>query len=545
MFSLFLASLVLSVPATQGRSIQGESAPCAICGEWEGKIDFGTALQPIRVQLTQSQSGELRATLDLPTVGVTGRPLRDVTIGDSVRFLYDGRQGVAEYTGKLQPDAAITGWFRQGELAGSFYLVREIPVDLELNKRVAGSYRLADDRFLDVGPFSEDGNRLGMYDSKTQRYHVLRATSDSQFFAGASVGVAYPKSVLITVERRNGQISGLRWKEAGGEEMRASRIAPFVEEEIEFRTGDVIMRGTLTKPLEGDRHPVVVMVPGSMTGPPRPAGYWPYFMVRHGVAMVTFDKRGTGGSAGDWRKVGYEEQAQDLLSLVSVLRQRADVDTARLGLWGNSEGGWTAPLAASRSRDVKFLIIKSSSALPVRDAVAREAELRLRDGTGLSDSDVRAALTFKQSIEALALAAEPWNRIWMRIDSAYATVRGQDWFNFVGEAPKDHWWWGWWRLRGSHDPFPVLTAVKVPTLVLLGENDCCMPPARENAAAFERAFEVARNRQASVRVLSKGSHGLMEVESSVMSAGPRATRYVPGYLDGIAEWLRVNGISVR
>ncbi len=536
-------AITLQIASSPPQAEAQGRAPCGICGTWEGRIDLGTVLQPIRVKLERSDSGGMRGSLDLPSVGRTGLPLRAVEVTDSVRFLYDGQQGLATYAGRLQADDAITGRFSQGALAGTFYLVREAAVNLELNKSFAGSYQLGTDRFLDVGPFSEDGNRLGMFDSQTRRYHVFRATSDTEFFTGPSVGVAYPKSVLLTFERKNGVVTGLRWRATGRAELRARRVAPFVEEEIEFRNGGVVMRGTLTKPKVGSKHPVVVMVPGSMTGPPRPAGYWPYFMVRQGVAMVTFDKRGTGGSGGDWRKVGYDEQANDLIALVKVLRSRPDVDTARVGLWGNSEGGWTSPLAASRSTDVKFLIIRSASALPVREAVAQEAELRLRDGTGLSDEDVKTALTFKQAIEAIALSRGSWDSTWVRMDSAYATARGKPWFNFVGEAPKDHWWWAWWKPRGAYDPFAALSEVRVPTLVLLGDRDCCMPPAGRNAKAFAAAFQRAGNHDVDIRVLPNASHGLMEVESSFMSSGPRATRYVEGYLDGITEWLQKHGIS--
>ena len=48
--------------------------------------------------------------------------------------------------------------------------------------------------------------------------------------------------------------------------------------------------------------------------------------------------------------------ADDALAGLRLLRTRADVDPARLGMWALSEGAFVAPLAASRSTEVKFLI---------------------------------------------------------------------------------------------------------------------------------------------------------------------------------------------
>lgn len=529
--SLLLWSALTALPAQTPTN-------CSVCGDYEGHIDFGNPLQPLRVHLRLDQKGEIGGTLDLPTTGRIGLPLVTTHVtGDSVSFTFAGRSGVATFASVRTHDNALVGAFTQAGASAPFYVVRALAPDLALNQVYAGSYRLGADRYLDMGPFSEDGNRIGVFDSRTLRYHVLNATSNTEFFTGPSVGTAYPKRVRITfVRNAAGTVTGLRWKDSVGERF-APKVARARSEPIVFTTAGLKMKGTLTIPADVHHPGVVVLASGS--GPAtRPTGYWPYFLARQGIATLTFDKRGAGESEGDWKLSTYDDLADDLVSAIAALRMRTDLDTSRIGIWGNSESGWTAPLAAAKSPTVKFLIIRSGSALPVRDAVALESEMKIRDGSSLSEDDVKAVLAVKLGVEAIALTKEPWDSVWPRIDSAYIAARDKPWVSALPQAPKDHWFWQWWRLRGAFDPAPALSQVHIPVLVLLGDQDCCMPVASVNAETYRKIFAQSGNRDVSVRVLRDGSHGLMRAKSKFGSEGPRLTGYVPGYLDGIATWLR-------
>ena len=102
--------------------------------------------------------------------------------------------------------------------------------------------------------------------------------------------------------------------------------------------------------------------------------------------------------------------------------------------------------------------------------------------------------------------------------------------------PKEHWYWQWWRLRGGYDPTPTLMKIRVPVLVLLGELDWAIP-SKESGVAFEQAFRKAGNKDYTIRILSKGNHGLLEAETGYGSEFPRLNRYVPGYMDRMADWV--------
>jgi dienelactone hydrolase len=49
--------------------------------------------------------------------------------------------------------------------------------------------------------------------------------------------------------------------------------------------------------------------------------------------------------------------AGDMIAGVEFLKTRPEVDPSRIGLFGVSQAGWIIPIAASRSADVKFMIL--------------------------------------------------------------------------------------------------------------------------------------------------------------------------------------------
>jgi hypothetical protein len=235
-------------------------------------------------------------------------------------------------------------------------------------------------------------------------------------------------------------------------------------------------------------------------------------------------------------KSTYDDLAADALAAVELLKKHKNIDAKQIGLWGNSEGGWVAPLAASRSSDIAFLIVRSGSALPVWQTVLHEGEGQLRDGNDLTEDEVRDALALKRSVERIALDTKNWDDAWCAIDAAYQQARDRRWFNYVAVNQKDHWFWQWWRLRGGYDPASALAKVRCPVLVLLGEVDWVMP-SRESAAAFERAFRASGNPDYTIRILPKANHGLLLGETGLNSESPRLKAYSLGYMDGMAAWL--------
>ncbi len=514
-------------------------------GDWIGQIDFGKEWQRINFHFTSEQKG----TLDLPQQGRKGLPLKKIVVDSShLRIEWEGRSGLAIYDGQIKDDV-ISGEFTQGQSKGAIRLVHvaNALADLKLYNQYAGSYKLGPNRFVDLAPFSEDEDRPIFFDSKTRRTGVLYAVSDTEFFSGPSYGVMFPIDIRVTfVKNKQGEATGIKWQESGSRTITAKRVNPYRQEEISFSNGEVTLQGTLTMPATKGPHPAIILVHGS--GPERrPGGHWTHFFTRHGIAYFYFDKRGAGASTGDLNSASIEDLAGDVLAAVQALRNNKRINPRQIGLIGHSNGGWVAPLAASRSKDVAFLIVKSGSGLPVYKNIVYELEMDMRAAGNFSENDIAQAKALREQVNNALLTNNGWELLMAAIEKS----KNERWFGYARvqwlphvPPPLDSATNSFLRgLRRQIDFDPATTweEVHCPVLALLGESDANVP-SKVSAAIMEGGLKKSGNKEYTIRILPKANHGLFEAETGYSTESPRLTRYVPGYMDGITQWLlkRVN-----
>lgn len=114
--------------------------------------------------------------------------------------------------------------------------------------------------------------------------------------------------------------------------------------------------GTTAGP-ESLRYPAVVFLHGAGTKDRSGFAEQATHLARSGVVALVLDRRTDGYST--WHR-DYEAMAGDALAGVELLRARPDVDPERVGLFGESEGSWVAPIAAAKDPDVAFMVLVSA-----------------------------------------------------------------------------------------------------------------------------------------------------------------------------------------
>ena len=132
-----------------------------------------------------------------------------------------------------------------------------------------------------------------------------------------------------------------------------------------FPSGDIRLAYTLDLPAGAGPFPAIVMGHGSGEATRQQQASLALGFVQAGFAVLRYDKRGVGGSGGVYEVAGnvanservFPILAGDMLAGVEFLKTRSEIDPARIGLFGVSQAGWIIPLAASRSADVKFMIL--------------------------------------------------------------------------------------------------------------------------------------------------------------------------------------------
>ncbi len=184
-------------------------------------------------------------------------------------------------------------------------------------------------------------------------------------------------------------------------------------QEVRFHHGDVALAGALYTPATAGPHPAMIMIQGSGPADRDNFAYFPPIrahVVHHGIAVLCFDKPGTGGSSGDWRAQSLQDRADEALAAVGFLRSQDDIDPGRVGLWGFSQGGWVTPLAASLSRDVAFIIPVSGPGVSPAEQNAYDIAHNMR-ADGLPEEQVACGVAYVEALMDAARRKDSYERL--------------------------------------------------------------------------------------------------------------------------------------
>src|SRR4051812_28992839 len=131
-------------------------------------------------------------------------------------------------------------------------------------------------------------------------------------------------------------------------------------EEVSLETDDGLeLRGWY---VPSRNHAAVIAFPGRK-GPQRQTR----MLVRHGYGVLLFDRRGEGDSEGDPNAVGWNGD-RDIKAAIAFLRERPDVDPARIGGIGLSVGGELMLETASETDALKAVVSEGAGIRSVREA---------------------------------------------------------------------------------------------------------------------------------------------------------------------------------
>ena len=310
------------------------------------------------------------------------------------------------------------------------------------------------------------------------------------------------------------------------------------DEPVTFRGAGATLSGALFLPAGGDRHPAVVLFHGS--GPQPRNSFMAHWFAEHGVAALTYDKRGVGASTGDFRTVAFTDLAGDGLAAVAWLKARPDIDSKQIGVWGLSQGGWLGPLAASQSKDIAFVIAVSGPGVSPGEQMVFYYGNLLRE-RGFSDGEVNEAGEMRRQLWHVLSTGDGYDAAARALDNA----RSRPWFAAVNEQSD-----GllsrpteallndpalrrrqWFRSEVNYDPRIALRALSVPALFIFGDRDALVP-VEPSLEVIRQTLTDAGHRTFSIVVFPGADHGMF-----VTAAEGRKT-LAPGYLDAIESWLQ-------
>ncbi len=329
---------------------------------------------------------------------------------------------------------------------------------------------------------------------------------------------------------------------------------PYREEEVTFenKKAGVKFAGTLTLPKGKGPFPGVVLISGS--GPQdrdetifahKPFLVLADHLTRKGVAVLRVDDRGVGGSTGSTMQSTTDDFAGDALAAVAFLKGHKEINPKQIGLAGHSEGGIVAPLAASRSADVAFIVLLAGTGLRgdevlylqgqavLRASGASEKELELQRKAGKQALDILKEE--KDNAKAGKLIAERLKKLAEGLppEEKKAAEKMKD----VGEAQVKMMLTPWFRSFVAYDPRPALRKVRVPVLAINGGKDVQVTP-KENLAAIKQALADGGNKDYTVKELPGLNHLFQTCKTGAVSEyGQIEETFAPAALEMISEWI--------
>jgi len=238
-------------------------------------------------------------------------------------------------------------------------------------------------------------------------------------------------------------------------------------------TNNLKLAGMLMVPEGEGPFPTVVIIQGS--GPSFRNNGWYLSVLKHlqdnGIAAIIPDKRGCEKSEGEWIGANFEELATDALSTIEFVKTQNSFKYSYIGLVGMSQGGWIAPIAATKTNDVSFIANISGATISTDEQLLYE--------------EINNISAYTYPFIAKLIAPMTSDRI----------KKMEHFSSLVG-----------------FDPIPYWKEVNIPVFLAFGEDDKNVPV----SACIDRLKENHLNNY-KIKTYPKGGHGIINIESKTMN----------------------------
>lgn len=274
----------------------------------------------------------------------------------------------------------------------------------------------------------------------------------------------------------------------------------------------------------------------------REMGFIIPFFVCNGINVIAYDQRGVGESSGDWHLNGPGQRADDVVAIYDEMRRDPHVDPHRIGVWGFSNGGWTAPVV-SVNRPVAFLILKSAPTESLAENIDYEVVQTMRRHNVESASPQAIALW--HALERSLDGAAPWSLA----KRLYDIDAEQAWFRYclmpdlaISIPPPPSKMEGLRRFVTFDPTDTLLRLSSTSTLALYGALDRNVDAA--DSATHLRDYLVrAGNRDFTIKVYPNAGHQLIVSKSGYNGDPTPPERFVPQYPQIMIAWLAQRGFT--
>lgn len=330
---------------------------------------------------------------------------------------------------------------------------------------------------------------------------------------------------------------------------------PYYSEDLTFENqkAGINLAGTLTLPNKDGVSPVVILISGSgsQNRDEELLGHKPFlvlsdYLTKNGIAVLRFDDRGTALSEGDFKTATSADFATDVESAISYLKTRKEINKKKIGLIGHSEGGLIAPMVASKSKDVAFIVLLAGTGIQGDQILLLQQKL-IGKASGISDEDLQKSelenrkvfdiVNKSTNLEKLNIDLTDFIKQALKDNPNAEKPEGisdEDFVKLQVEQIANP----WMQYFIKYNPAPTLEKVKCPVLAINGEKDLQVPP-KENLEAIKKALQKGGNKRVTIKELPNLNHLFQECKTG--SPDEYATieqTFSPIALEEITKWIK-------
>lgn len=331
---------------------------------------------------------------------------------------------------------------------------------------------------------------------------------------------------------------------------------PYYSEEVTFKNekANINLAGTLTLPQKEGNFPVVVLITGS--GPQNRdeelMGHKPFlvlsdYLTKNGIAVLRYDDRGVAKSEGDFKTATSLDFASDVEAAIVYLKTRKEVNKKKIGLIGHSEGGIIAPMVASKSKDVNFIVLLAGTGIQGNQILLLQQELIGR-ASGVSEIDLQKSHEINKAVFDIVIKSSDTDTLKEELtrfliqklkESPDSEKQAGMSESDVVKPQVDQLLSPWMQYFIKYDPAPVLQKVKCRVLAINGEKDLQVPP-KQNLPAIKEALLKGGNKNVTVKELPNLNHLFQECKTGLPAEyGQIEQTFSPLALDEITKWINL------
>ena len=335
---------------------------------------------------------------------------------------------------------------------------------------------------------------------------------------------------------------------------------PYHSEDVKFKNkkADISLAGTFTKPKDGKNLPAIILISGS--GPQnrdeelmqhKPFLVLADYFTKRGYAVLRYDDRGTFESEGDFKTATSKDFATDTEAAIEYLKNRTDINPAKIGLMGHSEGGLIAPMVASENTDVAFIVLLAGTGVSGYEVILDQIEA-INRANGETEKTITDANYMTKSIFGYLESIQfKQNRKALISDYLTRELDNNPKFSVPENITKEQFIQSqlpqlsspWMNYFLFYNPQIALSKVTCPVLAINGDKDLQVT-SRLNIPKIEQALKRGKTNTYKTMVIPGLNHLFQECTTGSPNEYENITQtFSPKALIAISDWMEQQNLN--